>query len=92
MWSLIQKHNLTVYSKIIYNKQSFKYLDSIRKEITRYKHEVVKDNNTNIISTILAVRKVGHLDIKTRMLNFEVRVLIGWLTNTFASQPIRRRA
>ena len=42
--------------------------------------------------TILAVRKVGHLNIKTIMFYFEARVLIGWLANNFASQPMRTRA
>ena len=40
----------------------------------------------------LAVRKVGHLNIKTKMFDFEARVLIGCLANTLASQPIRTRA
>ena len=40
---------------------------------------------------IFAVRKVGHLNIKT-MLYFEARVLIGWLANTIASQPIKTHA
>ena len=31
---------------------------------------------------ILAVRKAGHLNIKTKMFNYEARVLIGWLANT----------
>ena len=35
-----------------------------------------------IMLSILAVRKAGHLNIKTKMLDFEVRVLIGWLANT----------
>ena len=42
--------------------------------------------------SILAVRKVGHLIIKTKMFDFEARVLIGWLANTLASQPIRTHA
>ena len=42
--------------------------------------------------SILAVRKVGHLNIKTKMFDFEARVLIGWLANTLASQPIRTHA
>ena len=42
-------------------------------------------------STILAVRKVGHLNI-TKMFDFEALVMIGWLANTLASQPIRTRA
>ena len=40
---------------------------------------------------ILVVRKVGHLDIKTKMSDFQASVLIGWLTNTLASQPTRTR-
>ena len=28
--------------------------------------------------TILDVRKIGHLNIKTKMLDIEARVLIGW--------------
>ena len=43
---------------------------------------------SNIIS-ILAVKKVGHLSIKTKIFNF---VLIGWLANTIACSPIRMRA
>ena len=40
---------------------------------------------------ILAVRKVGHLNIKSKMFVFEARVLIGWLVRVFASQLIRTR-
>ena len=40
---------------------------------------------------ILAVKKVGHLNIKTKMFDFEARVLIGWLVNILTSQPIRTR-
>ena len=36
--------------------------------------------NTN--NTILAVRKAGHLNMKTKMFDFEACVLIGWLANT----------
>ena len=42
--------------------------------------------------TIPSVRKAGHLTIKTKMLDFEARVLIGRLANTLARQPIRTRA
>ena len=42
-------------------------------------------------SIILAVRKTGHLNIKTKMFDFEARVLIGSL-RVFASQPMRTRA
>ena len=45
-----------------------------------------------ILVTILAVRKVGHLNIKTKMFDFEARVLIGWLANILARQPIRTHA
>ena len=38
------------------------------------------------------VRKIGQLNIKTKMLDFEARVLIGWLARVFASQPINTRA
>ena len=38
---------------------------------------------------MLVVRKVGHRTVKTKMVDFEVCVLIGWLANTLASQPIR---
>ena len=38
---------------------------------------------------ILTIRKIGHLNIKTKIFDFEARVLIGWLANTLASQPIR---
>ena len=40
-------------------------------------------------STILAVRKEGHLNITPKMLDFGACVLIGWLARVFASQPIR---
>ena len=33
---------------------------------------------------ILAVRKVGHLNIKAKMIDFEERVLIAWLAGVFA--------
>ena len=38
------------------------------------------------------MRKVGHLNIKINVFDLEVRVMIGWLANTLASQPIRTRA
>ena len=41
--------------------------------------------------TILAVRKIGHLNIRTKLFEFEAHVLIGWLARVFASQPIRTR-
>ena len=41
---------------------------------------------------ILAVRKVGHHNIKAKIFDFEARVLIGWLARVSASQSIRRRA
>ena len=37
-------------------------------------------------------KKLGHLNIKTKMFNFEERVLIGWLLRIYASQPIRTRS
>ena len=42
--------------------------------------------------SILAVRKVGHLTMKTNMFDFEARVLVGWLAGILASQPIKTRA
>ena len=42
--------------------------------------------------TTLAVRHAGHLNIKTKMFHFKARVLIGWLANILASQPIKTRA
>ena len=39
--------------------------------------------------TILAVKKVGHLNKKRKMSDLEARDLIGWLENTLASLPIR---
>ena len=42
--------------------------------------------------TILTVRKVGHLNIKTKMFDFVACVMIGWLANTLASQQIKTRA
>ena len=41
------------------------------------------------IYNILAVRKVVHLNINTKMFDFGVRVLIGRLARVFASQPIK---
>ena len=41
--------------------------------------------------SMLAVRKAGHLNIKTKIFDFVTRVLIGWLANTLASQPIRAK-
>ena len=41
---------------------------------------------------LLAVGKVGHLNIKTKFSEFKARVLIGWLARVFASQPVRLRA
>ena len=42
-----------------------------------------------VIIFILAVRRTGHLNIKTKMSNFETRVLIGWRFRVFDSQQIR---
>ena len=42
--------------------------------------------------SILAVRKVGHLNRKTKMFGFEAHILIGWLARVFANKPIRTRA
>ena len=45
------------------------------------------------IMQLLAVRKVGHLiNIKSIMLDFEARALIGWLADNLASQPMRTHA
>ena len=41
---------------------------------------------------MLSVKKVGHLNIKTKMFNFEARVLIGRLANIIACSPIRMRS
>ena len=41
--------------------------------------------NFNVCLTILAVRKVSHLNIKTKMFDFEESPLIGWLARVFAS-------
>ena len=43
----------------------------------------------NSYLTILTARKVGHLNMKTNMFEFEAR--IGWLARVFVSQPIRKR-
>ena len=40
--------------------------------------------------TKVAVRKVGHRTIKTKVCDFEAHVLIGWLARIFASQPSER--
>ena len=40
----------------------------------------------------LAVRKVDHLNIITKIVDFEARILIGWIVRVFVSQPIRTRA
>ena len=45
-----------------------------------------------MISTKLTERKVGYLNIKTKMFDFEASALIGWLARVFANQPIRKRA
>ena len=45
-----------------------------------------------ICGTILAVKKVDQLNIKTKIFGFEAHVLIGWVARVFASQPIRTRA
>ena len=37
---------------------------------------------------ILAVRKVSHFNIKTKMFDYEVRVLIGWLANVYCNNNI----
>ena len=36
-----------------------------------------------IIRTILAVRKAGHLNIKTKIFDIKARVTIGWLARVF---------
>ena len=51
-----------------------------------------QDNLCVVLLIILAVRKLGHLNIKTKMFDFEARVLIDRLARVFASQPIRMRA
>ena len=43
-------------------------------------------------SNIIAVRKVGHLNIKTKIFDFDERVLIGWQARLFDNKPIRTRA
>ena len=50
------------------------------------------DNGDFLCENILAVRKVGHLNIKTKLFDFEARVMIGWPARVFASQPIKTRA
>ena len=40
---------------------------------------------------ILAVKMVGHLNIKTKVFDSEARVLIGWLVNILTNQPFRTR-
>ena len=40
---------------------------------------------------MLAVRKVGQLNIEIKMFDFEASILIGCLTRVFAGQPIRTR-
>ena len=46
----------------------------------------------HVSPTILALGKLGRLNIKTNMFGFEARVLIGWLAKVFANQPIMTRA
>ena len=41
---------------------------------------------------IHAVKKVGHLNIKTKMFDFEAHFLTGGLARVFVSQPITTRA
>ena len=43
-------------------------------------------------TSILAARKVGHLNIKTKMFDFEAHILIGWLANTLTSHSQSKRA
>ena len=41
--------------------------------------------------TILDVRKIGHLNIKTKMLDIEVHVLIGWYSIASESERVPTR-
>ena len=41
--------------------------------------------------TILDVRKMGHLNIKTKMLDIEARVLIGWYSLASQSERVPTR-
>ena len=41
--------------------------------------------------TILDVRKIGHLNIKTKMLDIEARVLIGWYSLANQSERVPTR-
>ena len=47
---------------------------------------------SNGLLIILDVRKIGHLNIKTKMLDIEARVLIGWYSLASQSEraPTRR--
>ena len=47
--------------------------------------------NSTFFPYILAVRKAGYLNIKTKMFDIEARVLVGWQATVFASQLIRTR-
>ena len=44
-----------------------------------------------IIVPILDVRKIGHLNIKTKMLDIEVRVLVGWYSLSSQSERMPTR-
>ena len=47
--------------------------------------ELVQYFSVSVVNLhILAAKKVGHLNIKTKIFDFEVRVLIGGLARVFA--------
>ena len=45
-------------------------------------NELAFGSNKQHFATILAVRKAGRLNIKTKMSEFEACVLIGWLVQS----------
>ena len=46
---------------------------------------------TILFGTILDVRKIGHLNIETKMLDIEARVLIGWYSLASQSERVPTR-
>ena len=45
---------------------------------------------SQIYLSILDVRKIGHLNIKTKMFDIEARVLIGWYSLAGQSERVRQ--
>ena len=67
-------------------------LSILNVECTIYIHIVESVSNSIVFvycvmyMTILAVRKIGHLNIKSKIFDIEARVLIGWYSLASQSQ------